>query len=179
MSATLDELAQHGLEGMNIPRIAEVAEVNKTTIYRRWPTREALVAAALEASLHEIAGELIDTGSLRGDLGRLLGAIAARLDSPTGRALARAALSEHATAVVSSLARDPVAREQQSVRELIARAIQRGEWDPKHEPEAVLAMIAGGVMHRVLMERQPATTEWIDTIAHVVARGVAPEAAPG
>jgi AcrR family transcriptional regulator len=173
LAATLDELSTVGLDGLSVSRVAAAAEVNKTTVYRRWPTREALVAAALEAALHELAGELIDTGSLRGDLRRLLQLVAVRLESPEGRALARAALSEQAASAVGGLARDPMVRAQAEVLALVTRAAARGEWDPcRHPPDAVLGMLTGSVMHRVLMERQPVTPEWSETIVDVVVRGL-------
>ncbi|MCK6518527.1 TetR/AcrR family transcriptional regulator [Myxococcota bacterium] len=173
LTATLDELSTYGLDGLSVPRVAAAAEVNKTTVYRRWPTREALVAAALEAALRETAGELIDTGSLRGDLRWMLQLVAQRLDSAEGRALARAALSEQAAAAVAELSRDPMVRAQAAVLALVARAAARGEWDPnRHPPDAVLAMLTGSVMHRVLLERQPVTPEWAETVVDVVVRGL-------
>jgi hypothetical protein len=33
-------------------------------------------------------------------------------------------------------------------------------------------MLTGSVMHRVLMERQPVTPEWSETIVDVVVRGL-------
>jgi AcrR family transcriptional regulator len=173
LAATLDELAEQGLDGLSIARIAEAAQVNKTTIYRRWPTRESLVAAALEGSLREAAGALTDTGSLRGDLRHLLDTVAARMASPGGRALVQAAMSEAATAVLVELSGDPRVREQQAAVDLVARAAARGEWDPAcHQPDAVLAMITGAVMHRVMLERQPITEAWADTIVDVIVRGL-------
>ncbi len=64
MLCTLDELASHGLSDLSVERIADAAEVNKTTIYRRWPTREALVAGALEYVMLDLDDRLVDTGSL-------------------------------------------------------------------------------------------------------------------
>lgn len=174
LAATLAELSAHGLDGLSVLRVAAAAEVNKTTVYRRWPTREALVAAALEAALRETAGELMDTGSLRGDLQRLIHLVVARLDSAEGRALAHAALSEQAAAVVGDLSRDPMVREQAAVLDLVSRASSRGEWDPRrHPPDAVLAMLTGSVMHRVLLERQPVTPEWAEAVVDILVRGLA------
>ena len=174
VAATLDALACHGLEGLSIPRVAAAAEVNKTTVYRRWPTREALVAAALEAALHETAGGLEDTGSLRGDLSVLVRLIAARMDSAEGRALARAALAESATEAVRALSDRLATAEQAAATALVARAAARGEWSPaRHPPEAVLAMVTGSVMHHVLMQRQTVTPAWVEAVVDVVVRGLA------
>ena len=172
--ATLDELAAHGIDGVSVARVAEAAQVNKTTVYRRWPTVEALVAAALERALHQIAGALRDTGSLRGDLRQLVASIAEALGAPAGRALVRAAMADRASLEVAALAADPLVREQTAVLALVTRAVARGEWHPRHDPQAVLALLVGSVLHRVMLERQPVTPAWVEVVVEVVARGVRP-----
>src|SRR5690242_7791444 len=67
LDRTLEELASFGVAKLSVSRIARAADVNKTSVYRRWPTREALVAAALERVHERLASQLQDTGSLRGD----------------------------------------------------------------------------------------------------------------
>src|SRR5437879_1266577 len=44
LAATLDELEETGYAGLTIDSIARRAGVHKTTVYRRWPDRESLVA---------------------------------------------------------------------------------------------------------------------------------------
>lgn len=67
LRATLDLFSEVGFEGMSIEAVAARAGVGKTTIYRRWPSKEAIVIAAVGASL---SGEEppIDTGKVAGDL---------------------------------------------------------------------------------------------------------------
>ena len=55
---TLADLARAGIDGLSIDRIARAAAVNKTTIYRRWPTREGLVADCCTQSPRELANPL-------------------------------------------------------------------------------------------------------------------------
>ena len=168
LSATLDLLVESGVEGLSVARVAERSSVNKTTIYRRWPTRERLVAAALEAALRESAEALVDTGSLRGDLLHLIGVVAARMDSGSGRALALAAISEP----ILPFSQDPSLHAQPEA--LVARAVARGEWDPqRHPPQVVLSLITGAVMHRLYLERLPVTEEWSSALVAVVLGGVA------
>ena len=69
LDAAIVELARSGYGGFRIDAVASLAAVNKTTIYRRWPTRGALVAAVVErmgAPLRET--RLPDTGRVERDL---------------------------------------------------------------------------------------------------------------
>ena len=93
IAATLAELAEHGYSALSLEKVARRAGVNKTTLYRRWGTREELV---LEAML-ERAGEHIpvpDTGSLRQDLLQLARTAAANAATPEVAAMARVVASE-------------------------------------------------------------------------------------
>jgi AcrR family transcriptional regulator len=49
LSATRELLREVGYARFNVDLAAERAGIAKTTIYRRWPTRGALVAAAIDA----------------------------------------------------------------------------------------------------------------------------------
>src|SRR4249919_3171526 len=75
LAAALDVLALDGYSGMTMAAVIAKAGVSSATLYRRWPAKQDLVAAAL-ASLHaEIVD--IDTGSLEGDVTALVRSIAA------------------------------------------------------------------------------------------------------
>src|SRR5919108_1899012 len=60
LEATLDLLAEEsGVAGVSMEAVAARAGVGKTTIYRRWPNKEALIVQALasmKAPLPEPAG---------------------------------------------------------------------------------------------------------------------------
>jgi AcrR family transcriptional regulator len=65
--ATMTELARVGFPGLTIEGVAEAANVNRTTIYRRWPSKDALLLAVLEPRLQRFDQDPA-TGSLDGDL---------------------------------------------------------------------------------------------------------------
>ena len=50
LCATRELLDQNGYAAFNVDVVAERTGIAKTTIYRRWPTRGALVAAAIDTA---------------------------------------------------------------------------------------------------------------------------------
>jgi AcrR family transcriptional regulator len=179
MLATLEELGAHGLAGLSVERIAAAAQVNKTSIYRRWATREALVAGALEYVLVDLEGAQEDTGSLRGDLMALGRSVAAFLAEPTGLALARAALAESTSPELAAMAARQLARGAEGpAAELVRRARARGEWTSEAPPEAALSMLVGALLHRVLLEHQPVSPVWLSGVVTVLASGLSASGRP-
>ena len=63
----LEMLREKGYRELTVDAVAERAGVAKTTVYRRWPTKGALIAAAI-APLAETSGDIPDSGSLENDL---------------------------------------------------------------------------------------------------------------
>ena len=176
LDATLAELATSGLEGLSVERVAQRAQVHKTTVYRRWPTREALIAAALEGLAVDAAARAPDTGSLRGDLLGLLGPVAAFLGGPEGRAVARAALAAPAEAHVAALAARRIEAPRAAIDALVARARSRGEWRDDVPADLVLPTLVGALLHRTLLEHADPGSEWLEGVVDLVLRGVAPRA---
>ena len=178
LAQTLAELAEHGLAGLSVDRIARAAEVNKTSVYRRWPTRGALVAAALERVLHDLGGAAIDTGSLRGDLLAIARRIADLLRQPLGRELARAAFSADAGPELAELATRQIAGGgSDASREMVRRARARGELGEHVEPALLLDLVAGSVLHRVMLVRAAPTKAWLSAMVDTIAEGAAPRVA--
>jgi AcrR family transcriptional regulator len=70
LDAAIELFVKQGYEAMSMEGIADRAGVGKTTIYRRWPSKEELVVDAIEELIMDV--EPPDTGSLRRDLVELL-----------------------------------------------------------------------------------------------------------
>jgi len=65
LKATLELLADEGFDGMSIEAVAKRAGVGKTTIYRRWSSKKALVLDALKTLNTEVS--VVDTGNFHED----------------------------------------------------------------------------------------------------------------
>jgi len=86
LTATLAELTESGYAALTVERVARRSGVHKTTVYRRWADREALVVDAV-SDLAAATVPLPDTGDVDADLTAYARALVALLTSATGRAL--------------------------------------------------------------------------------------------
>jgi AcrR family transcriptional regulator len=75
LAAAGELLAEEGREGFSIDAVARRSGVARTTIYRHWPELGELLFDTFRAMGHHIPQ--VDTGSVRGDLVALYGALAA------------------------------------------------------------------------------------------------------
>lgn len=83
LQATLELLAEVGFAAMSMDAIAARAGVGKTTIYRRYASKEELVADAIESIREEIV--IPDTGNLQSDIDTLIQNAAQITLNPIGR----------------------------------------------------------------------------------------------
>ncbi|WP_406441354.1 TetR/AcrR family transcriptional regulator [Streptomyces sp. NBC_00631] len=67
LDAALDQLSTVGWNGLTMEGVAAGAQTGKAAVYRRWPSKEELVADALQAGLPRLE-EAPDRGSVREDL---------------------------------------------------------------------------------------------------------------
>jgi AcrR family transcriptional regulator len=123
-AATLAELARGGFADLTIDGVARAAKVNRTTIYRRWPTKADLLAAVVEPLLLRYDQDP-DTGSLSGDLEALLTKVRDNSVLPEGQAFAEAIKSS--SAELQELADTAMERALAPFHRVLNRAAARGE----------------------------------------------------
>jgi AcrR family transcriptional regulator len=175
LAHTLEELAESGLEGLSIERVAMRAGVNKTSVYRRWPTREALVTAALKSVLQGVAAPIPDSGSVHEDLVLLMSPVVELLGTPVGQALLRSACASGPKSVATALASGALRQHTRGpVRQVFERARQRKQWKKGFSAEQVTLLLVGGIVHRVLMERRPITRRWLRSLVYIAVFGITP-----
>lgn len=172
LGRVLEEFAAVGMTGLRVERIARAAEVNKTSVYRRWPTREALVAAALERALGHLSTQQRDTGSLRGDLVALGESVAAFLAEPAGRALTRAIFAEGVPTISDEARRRLEESAGGPAAAMVQRAHLRGEWRAELDPGVVLSLLVGALLHRAYLEGAPPTRAWLERVTDVLVDGL-------
>ncbi|WP_367139745.1 MULTISPECIES: TetR/AcrR family transcriptional regulator [Streptomyces] len=131
--AVIDLLSDPEGADLTIPAIAQRAGVNHTSIYRRWGSREALLADVVTTRL-ERDWPLKDTGSLRGDLIAWAEAGVASIRTPEGRLLIRAvALSMPSSPAAQGERAQQFQRRIAAIERIRERAAARGESPPPLE----------------------------------------------
>jgi AcrR family transcriptional regulator len=125
-NATLDVLAESGYASLSIDEVAATAGVNKTTIYRNWPTKvDLILAAAKDRSETMIATK--SGGDPERDLVAFLKSVADNITSPVGRALMIATINAVDDPEVRK-ARDEFWRERfQAAADLVQAAMDNGQ----------------------------------------------------
>jgi AcrR family transcriptional regulator len=173
LEATLEELADGGYASFSLESVARRAGVHKTTLYRRWGTRERLLLDAMLERARDVV-PVPDTGLLRGDLLELARSVAASLAAPESEAVVRAAAGIGP--------RDPALME--AVRSfwderlrldgaIMERAIARGEARPDADPEPVIEAVLGAVYMRLLVTARPLDDAFLEAVVEAVAGGIA------
>jgi AcrR family transcriptional regulator len=172
LRAALDDLSRHGVEGVSVDRVAHAAEVNKTTVYRRWATVELLVEAALQFAVTLVSVPPIEAGSIESGLRSLVATAAALLSSEEGQAIARAGMSPQVNQRAASLVASAAVMVPDELLELIDDATERGEWNPDVSGVVVVAAVLGSAIHRSMIERQPLDDEWSEQLVSLLQHGV-------
>ncbi|MDT5151458.1 MAG: hypothetical protein QOI01_3191 [Mycobacterium sp.] len=163
--ATVAELARVGFPGLTIEGVAKAANVNRTTIYRRWPSKGALLLAVLEPGLERFDQDP-DTGSLGGDLLALMLVMAERMALPEGQAVHRAVGST--SDELKDLVDTVNARGLGAFRRAFDRAGARGEVGPTDDTEMIVYLAFFGVVLWRETRQRPPTEEECRRILRVV-----------
>jgi AcrR family transcriptional regulator len=163
--ATMAELARVGFPGLTIEGVAKAANVNRTTIYRRWPSKGALLLAVLEPGLERFDHDP-DTGSLGGDLLSLMLIIRERMALPEGRAVHRAVGSR--ADELKDLVDTVNDRALNAFHRAFDHARARGEVGPTDDTEMIVHLAFFGVVIWGESRQRPPTEEECRRILRVV-----------
>ncbi|HET7702685.1 MAG TPA: TetR/AcrR family transcriptional regulator [Candidatus Limnocylindrales bacterium] len=150
LDATRELLVEEGFTRLRLEHVAARAGVGKGTIYRRWPSKEALTLD-LVLELADPHLDIADAGDTRAEL---LAAVRNPLDAIVATEwgpVIRAMLSQIAGNPVIG---DPfrvavVARRRAEVRHVIERGIARGDLRPDADASIATELLVGPVYFRL------------------------------
>lgn len=170
LTTAFELLSDSGVSGFTIDEVASRSGVAKTTIYRHWPSREALVLEAASRISAEV--DAPDTGTLAGDVTQIL--------TNLGHLLGTARWSSVVPSIVDVAERDPgfaaVHGEIQRghaapLREVLARAVRRGDLPAAIDASHLVSALIGPLYYRRWFTREPIDEAFVDQLVGSVIGG--------
>jgi len=153
LEAALELLAEVGYDRLTIAGVAARAGVGKATIYRRWPSKLALVIGAF-SQLPMVASP--NTGNLVDDLTELLESFARIVETtPLAQALPILAGECAHDPELSKLLTPQIVERREPLIRVLRRAVSRSELPPDIDLEAAADVIVGPIVTRMVFTRSP------------------------
>lgn len=170
LEASLQELGEVGYGAFTIESVAARAGVGKSTIYRHWPDKLALIADAFR-TFHEERGPDIASGTPHERIERLLRHVA--------EIVAGSTFSKCIPALIDAAERDRDLRRfhhrfQREARRplvaLIAEGVARGDFHGDTDSELAAVALLGVIFYRRVMSGEPLDPERAHELVAVVLR---------
>lgn len=171
LEATLELAGECGINGMSMDDVARRAGASKATIYRRWPSKEALVLDAMRHAMQPF--DDVDTGTLRGDLDEYLLELADRMSN--GKS------SDVLPHLIEVSVRDAALREslddyiryrRRPLTAILRRGRDRGELSADVDIDTLIDVLIGPFTYRRLLSRAPLDADFVRRLLAVVLPGV-------
>jgi AcrR family transcriptional regulator len=174
--ATLSLLATEGLEAMSVEAIAAKAGVGKQTIYRWWPSKEALVIDAIK-SFQQMQNPVIDSGSFREDCLAMFRNVLQSWNGPYARGLALNMLGVMMAHphVYQAFYDQTIAPRFQQLAQMIRRAQERREVRQELDASEIIGLLAGPFWYHLLLDTRgiPLAPDLAEQLVDAVLHGIA------
>jgi AcrR family transcriptional regulator len=171
LTAAFAELDEHGYAGFNIEAVARRSGVHKTTIYRRWPTREALLVYALDTRSDRDT-PIPNTGSLRSDLRQFGEMVLRKLTSPNGNAVLKSlVIAVDESPEVIEKVRGFWRERLDTGMAVLSRGVDRGELPPNTDSDQLIEAFLAPIYFRVLFPHAPVTGDFLDHLIDLLLDG--------
>ncbi len=181
IEAAIVELREVGYAAMTMDAVARRAGAGKESLYRRWPTKLHLARAAA----YRLVGEPrlpAEPSTLRDDLLAVFGTMITQMRGPAGEAM-RGVVSESLRDGDAGVFDGQGGVSQRLLRDVVARAVARGEQvdpvPPAVRLQATVALLQHRFLHRAHLD-DAALVEIVDEVALPLLRAASPlhEASP-
>jgi AcrR family transcriptional regulator len=173
LDATLQLLRERGYRALTVAAVIERAGVSSATLYRRWPSKPELVAAAI-ASLVPESFE-VDTGTLAGDMSAFVHHVADSLAARGNIVELLGAGASEDTELAGAIRQKLLDPRLRALSTILRRARDRGELDTVPPIETCLALVVGPVHYRATALGEPVTPAFLRQLTAHVLRGLGPD----
>ncbi|WP_329499898.1 TetR/AcrR family transcriptional regulator [Kitasatospora herbaricolor] len=180
LEAVIELITEQGVTAVTMDAVAARAGVSKPAMYRRWPSKQALIVAAAETRIGPLS--VRDHGDLRAELRELFTLrLASYLLPGTDRLLAElisAAAADSDTPTEYVAYTDRVTSQ---TRDILERGKARGQVRPDVDVRSATTLVAAPLLYRLLAENEPPDVRFVDDLVDLLVRAVShgPGRAPG
>jgi AcrR family transcriptional regulator len=175
LRTTLKLLGKNGFSDLTIEEIAGRAGVGKTTVYRWWPNKGALIADAFASSTTRKL-RFPDTGSVATDMSRQMRQLIKVFRSPRGRIVsAILAAGQSDSELITAFRERFLKPRRREAYETLRRGIRRGELRKSIDPDLLLDSLYGPIYMRFLIRHDRLTPQFVDALCALVLGGARPK----
>jgi AcrR family transcriptional regulator len=176
LDATVEEIAFSGYAALTLERVAARAGVNRTTIFRRWPTKKDLVLATMNRMTDKVQFDW-DHGNLRADLAELIVVATRTVFAPGMVGMHKMMVEARGDAELGELARCIRDEKHNAAFALLTRAEKRGEFRKDLDKELFLESLMGMLFAKVVFRHEPITPEFTKQMLDYVMKVATPSRA--
>ncbi|WP_328664874.1 TetR/AcrR family transcriptional regulator [Streptomyces sp. NBC_00328] len=172
LDAVVALVAESGMGALTMDAVAARAGVSKPAMYRRWPTKQDLVIAAVESRIGSLS--VPDMGDFRAELRAVLTARMEAYRQPGVARLLAGVIGTAAEADAEPAAyRAYTARVMSETRHLLERGVARGEVRPDIDPGDAATLVAASLVFRMIAEQRLPDEALVDSMVDMIGRAVA------
>ncbi|MER7722435.1 TetR/AcrR family transcriptional regulator [Streptomyces sp. NPDC096323] len=177
MRTTLELGQELGYAKLSIEGIAAQAGVGKHTVYRRWPSKGALLLDSL-LSLNGSDLDYPDTGDVIADLRtQIYGAVDLLARNPLGPLFqALVGEAQRDPGVATALNERFIAPQADRTVARLRAAQDKGQLSPGFDLDLAMALLSGPLYFRLLIAQEPVTHAYVDRVLDALFTGMGPRA---
>lgn len=164
LDAARSLLRREGESRFSIEQVASAAGVSKASIYRRWPTKGALLIDLYMEGFSDVVRE--DARSLRSEVKRYLLSTVERLKDPLWRSILCSLMVEgQYDPVIAELLRERVVAPRRAAGlALLAHAVQTQQIPTGLDHDLILDLLFGPLWYRLLFAHAPIDSDFVERL---------------
>jgi AcrR family transcriptional regulator len=160
LRTAVDMLCEGGLAGLSIDEISARSGVAKTTVYRHWPSRAALLIDAC-SQLERMDFSVAETGTLRGDLIALCREVSMVFGSREASILPSVMDAAERDKEMAQVFATGIEKMATAFRAVFMRAVKRRELPRNRDVDEFVSSLLGPLVYRRWFARKPITDAFI------------------
>jgi AcrR family transcriptional regulator len=175
LRSALRLLGQNGFSDLTIEDVAAHANVGKTTVYRWWPNKAALIADAFASSTTQKL-HFPDTGSVCTDMSQQMRQLVKVFRSRRGR-IVSAILGggQSDRELIAAFRKRFLWPRRREAYATLQRGIRRGELEKNVDKDLLLDSLYGPIYMRFLIRHFQLTPDFTDRLCELVLAGARPK----